>query len=79
MLTEMLMLKLTYTLALKCRGIDDESLGYNSKEFELLFEDEVDSENDISVGKYVKYEVGIKVEYSLGKDVDRDVDAEIDI
>ena len=33
----MLMMKLIHALSLKCRGIDDEVLGYNSKEVELQF------------------------------------------
>ena len=55
MLTDMFMLELIYALSLKCRGIDDEVLRYSSKEVELQFEDEVDGENEINVGKYVKY------------------------
>ena len=49
------------------------------EELNLKFKVKCDDENDSSVSKYVKYKVGIKVEYSLGKDVDRDVDAEINI
>ena len=60
MLTEMLMLKFTDTLLLKCRGIDDEVLRYNSKEFELKFEDEGDSGNARNVGKYVKDQVNMR-------------------
>ena len=62
MLTEMLMLKSIYEYVLKCRGIDDEVLVYNSKEVELQFGVEGDSENEISVGKYVKTKVYVRVD-----------------
>ena len=62
MLTEMLMLKSIYEYVLKCRGIDDEVLVYNSKEVELQFGVEGDSENEINVGKYVKTKVYVRVD-----------------
>ena len=44
----------TYVFSRYQGGPISEVLSYNSKEVELIFEDEVDSENEISVGKYVK-------------------------
>ena len=47
---------------MKCRGIDNGVLSYNSEEVELKFEDKVDSENEISVGKDVKDKVDVRVD-----------------
>ena len=56
------MLKLINVFKLKCRGIDNGVLSYNSEEVELKFEDKVDSENEISVGKDVKDKVDVRVD-----------------
>ena len=47
---------------MKCRGIDNGVLSYNSEEVELKFEDKVDSENEISVGKDVNDKIYVRVE-----------------
>ena len=47
---------------MKCRGIDNEVLRYDCEEVELEYKDEVYSENDISIGKYVKDKVDTTVE-----------------
>ena len=62
MLTEIVMLKLINVFKLKCRGIDNGVLSYNSEEVELKFEDKVDSENEISVGKDVNDKIYVRVE-----------------
>ena len=56
----MFMLKLID--ALKCRGIDDKVLSYNSREVEIQFEYEVYSENEISVGEYFKDKADVRVD-----------------
>ena len=48
----------------------------DDEEVELKFEDEVDYNNDISVGKYVKNKVGVNIDDSVGYDVDVSVSSE---
>ena len=47
---------------LKCRGIDIEVWSYDSEEVDLIFEDEVYYDNEISFGKEVKYQIDVKVD-----------------
>ena len=47
----MLILKFIDALQFKCRGIDNEVLRYDGEEVELEYEDEVYSDNEISIGK----------------------------
>ena len=48
----------------------------DNKEVELKFKYEVDYNNDISVGKYVKNKVGVNIDDSVGYDVDVSVSSE---